>query len=166
MRLLLNSPVGPLLVAYDAEGVRSLDFWRQGEHPPADTRDAPPPGDTVGRQLVREFAEYFAGERRGFSVSLRPQGTEFQRRVWQSLREIPWGETRSYREVAEAVGSPAAVRAVGQANRRNPLPILIPCHRVVPAGGGIGGYAGQEAGAGPAVKEWLLRLEGGMTNDE
>jgi len=159
MRLLLHSPVGPLLVAYDAEGVRSVEFWRQGEHPPADTRDAPPPGDALGRQLVRELSEYFAGRRRAFEVPLRPDGTDFQRRVWKALREIPYGRTKSYREVAEVVGSPAAVRAVGQANRRNPLPILIPCHRVVPAAGGVGGYAGQEVGAGPAVKEWLLRHE-------
>lgn len=158
MRLLIPSPIGPLLAEYDAEGVRALRFWARGEHPPAGTRDEPARDDALGRQLVRELAEYFAGGRTEFSVPLAPAGTDFQRRVWAELARIPFGATRSYAAVARAVGTRAA-RAVGQANRRNPLPVLVPCHRVIAADGGLGGYAGAAAGAGVEAKRWLLRHE-------
>lgn len=159
-RLLLASPVGPLLVAYEAAGVQALRFWPQGEHPPAGTRDAPAADDALGRQMVRELREYFAGERRRFTLPLAPAGSEFQRRVWAALREIPYGGTMSYAALAARLGRPRAARAVGQANRRNPLPILIPCHRVLAADGGLGGYLGSGADRdGLAIKRWLLRLE-------
>ena len=161
LRLLLPSPVGPLLAEYDAAGVRALRFRPQGEHPPAGTRDEPARSDALGRQVARELREYFAGERREFSLPLAAQGTEFQRRAWEALRRIPYGETRSYAELAAAVGSPKGARAVGQANGRNPLPIVVPCHRVLASGGGIGGYLGAwEGGDGTEVKRWLLRHEG------
>lgn len=160
-RLLLASPVGPLLAEYDEAGVRALRFWPQGEHPPAGTRAEPAPGDVLGRQLARELKEYFAGARRGFTVPLAAAGTEFQRRVWEALRRIPCGETRTYGELAAELGSPHASRAVGQANARNPVPIVVPCHRVLASGGGLGGYLGDwEEGRGVAIKRWLLRLEG------
>lgn len=155
-RLLLASPLGPLLLEYDADGVRALRYWPQGEHPPAGTRDAPAAADALGRQLVRELDEYFAGARRDFSLPLAPAGTAFQQRVWRALREIPCGETRSYAALARRLGLPHAARAVGQANRANPLPILIPCHRVVAADGRLGGYLGAD---GLALKRWLLALE-------
>ena len=98
--------------------------------------------------------EYFAGQRKEFSLPLAPKGTEFQLRVWQALLQIPYGETRSYGELAAMVGNPKACRAVGGANHRNPLSILIPCHRVVGTGGSLTGYAG-----GLSVKEFLLKLE-------
>lgn len=160
MRLLLSSPVGPLLAEYDDAGVRSVRFWRQGEHPPAGTRDEPARGDILGRQLARELREYFSGARREFTLPLAPGGTEFQRRVWEALCRIPFGETRSYAQLAEALGRPGAARAVGQANRRNPLPILVPCHRVLAADGGLGGYLGEWEGGGTALKRWLLEHEG------
>jgi methylated-DNA-[protein]-cysteine S-methyltransferase len=164
-RLLLNSPVGPLFVEYDADGVRALSFWRQGEHPPAGTRDAGARDDALGRQVERELGEYFAGARRAFSLPLAQAGTDFQRRVWAALARIPYGETRSYAALAAEIGAaPGAARAVGQANGRNALPILVPCHRVIAADGSLGGYLGADAGAGLEVKRWLVSHERGMMN--
>lgn len=105
----------------------------------------------------RQVLEYLAGQRRVFDLPLAPRGTEFYRSVWQTLEEIPYGETRSYRDIAQAVGRPRAVRAVGQANHNNPIPIIIPCHRVVGANGSLTGYGG-----GLDLKERLLRLEAGV----
>ncbi len=105
-------------------------------------------------QAARELAEYFQGTRKSFSVPLEPRGTPFQCEVWQALRAIPYGETRSYGEIARAVGRPAASRAVGLANGANPLPLVIPCHRVIESGGALGGFGG-----GLAAKRWLLAFE-------
>ena len=102
-----------------------------------------------------QLLEYMAGERRSFSLPLAPEGTPFYRKVWRVLCGIPWGETRSYRDVAAAADCPKGFRAVGMANRCNPIPILIPCHRVIAADGSLGGYAG-----GLELKRTLLRLEG------
>lgn len=106
-------------------------------------------------ELARQLEEYFAGRRRRFELALAPEGTEFQRRVWEELARIPWGETRSYGEVARAVGRPGGSRAVGMANNQNPLAVVVPCHRVIGADGSLIGY-----GAGLERKEHLLRLEG------
>lgn len=103
----------------------------------------------------RQLSEYFAGQRQAFSVELDFQGTAFQSRVWQALLTIPFGETRSYKQIAVQIGSPAAVRAVGAANGRNPISIIAPCHRVIGASGKLTGFAG-----GLAAKDFLLRLEG------
>ena len=105
----------------------------------------------------RQVLEYLAGKRRVFDLPLAPSGTEFYRSVWRALEEIPYGETRSYRDIAQAVGRPKAVRAVGQANHNNPIPIIIPCHRVVGANGSLTGYGG-----GLDMKKHLLRLEAGV----
>lgn len=102
-----------------------------------------------------QILEYLAGTRKTFDLPLRPHGTPFQQKVWDALREIPWGETRSYKDIALAVGCPNGFQAVGMANRANPLPILIPCHRVVGADGGLGGYAW-----GADLKRTLLAVEG------
>ena len=102
-----------------------------------------------------QLLEYFRGTRREFSLPLLPRGTPFFRQVWAALGEVPYGQVTTYGTLARRVGRPRAVRAVGQANHRNPLPILIPCHRVVGADGGLTGYAG-----GLALKEFLLKLEG------
>lgn len=102
----------------------------------------------------RQLEEYFAGARQCFSLPLAPKGTPFQQKVWAALREIPYGETRSYGEIARAIGSPKTARAVGMANHRNPLAILIPCHRVIGANGSLTGYA-----PGLEKKEWLLERE-------
>ena len=98
---------------------------------------------------------YLAGERKEFDLPLAPQGTPFQQKVWKTLREIPWGETRSYKDIALAEDCPKGFRAVGMANHRNPIPIFIPCHRVIAADGSLGGYAG-----GLELKKALLTIEG------
>ena len=121
------------------------------DHPGA-TRD---PAATPLPTLRHQMAEYLAGERHDFDLPLAPDGTDFQRRVWQALCDIPYGVTRSYADLAAATGNPRAVRAVGQANSRNPIGIVIPCHRVIAADGGLGGYAG-----GLPRKRRLLVLEG------
>ena len=162
MCLLIDSPVGPLLAEYDEAGVAALRFWPPGEPPPGGTHLEPAEEDTLGRQLVRELREYFAGERVGFSVALKLRGTEFQRGVWEALRRIPFGETRSYGDLARELGRPGAARAVGQANARNPVPIVVPCHRVVAADGGLGGYLGVWGEhTATSTKQWLLRHERG-----
>ena len=120
-------------------------------------RDAAPlalPSTPLLRQAAAELAAYFAGDLREFTVPLAPKGTPFQQKVWTALREIPYGETRSYKEIAAMVGNEKACRAVGMANNRNPLPIFIPCHRVVGTNGKLVGYAG-----GLDVKTFLLELE-------
>lgn len=113
--------------------------------------------DTPLLRLAEEqLLSYFAGERRAFDLPLCMQGTPFQMQVWQALREIPYGETRSYGDIARAIGNSRACRAVGMANNKNPLLIFVPCHRVIGADGGLTGF-----GAGLSVKEYLLRLEAG-----
>ena len=102
----------------------------------------------------KQLDEYFAGKRETFDLPLAPKGTEFQQKVWNALKEIPYGETRTYGEIAAAIGNPKAARAVGMANNKNPIGILIPCHRVVGANGKLVGYAG-----GMEKKEFLLELE-------
>jgi len=106
------------------------------------------------KKAGEELKEYFEGTRRSFDLPLGPQGTPFQKRVWEALLDIPYGETRSYRQIAEAVGSPKGFRAVGLANNKNPIIIVVPCHRVIGANGSLVGY-----GAGLEVKDQLLRLE-------
>jgi O-6-methylguanine DNA methyltransferase len=119
-----------------------------------------PGSNALLAQLKRELGEYFAGARRVFDVPLAAPGTPFQRRVWDALRAIPYGETRSYTEIARAAGSPRAVRAVGSANGSNRLAILLPCHRVVASNGALAGYAG-----GEWRKRKLLEHERGVARD-
>jgi methylated-DNA-[protein]-cysteine S-methyltransferase len=106
-------------------------------------------------EAERQLVEYFAGRRTQFDLPLEPRGTEFQRKIWQALKAIPFGQTRSYLDLAKAVGSPRAVRAVGAANGKNPLSIVVPCHRVIGADGRLVGFAG-----GVETKAKLLALEG------
>ena len=106
------------------------------------------------KEANRQLSEYLKGERQMFDFPLNPRGTDFQKRVWRALCDIPYGETRSYKQIAEAIGSPKAVRAVGMANNRNPITIVVPCHRVIGADGKLVGYGG-----GLEMKEFLLRLE-------
>ena len=106
------------------------------------------------KEANRQLSEYLKGERQMFYLPLNPRGTDFQKRVWRALCDIPYGETRSYKQIAEAIGNPKAVRAVGMANNRNPITIVVPCHRVIGADGKLVGYGG-----GLEMKEFLLRLE-------
>lgn len=109
------------------------------------------------RTAGRELTEYFSGKRESFTVPLKPEGTPFECTVWNALRDIPYGETRTYGQLAASIGKPTASRAVGHANSLNPLSVFLPCHRVIGAGGRLTGYAG-----GLAMKERLLMLEGAL----
>jgi O-6-methylguanine DNA methyltransferase len=113
------------------------------------------PEDPILQQALRELNEYFAKDREDFSVPLKPSGTPFQLSVWKALEEIPYGQTRTYRQIAELVGRPTATRAVGAANGQNPLPVFLPCHRVIGSNGALTGFGG-----GLETKAELLRLEG------
>jgi methylated-DNA-[protein]-cysteine S-methyltransferase len=112
------------------------------------------PEGPLEQEVAQELREYLAGSRARFGFRVAPTGTEFERRVWSALQDIPYGETRTYGEIARAVGLPHGARAVGSANHKNPIPIVIPCHRVVRTGGGLGGYGG-----GLQLKRKLLDLE-------
>jgi methylated-DNA-[protein]-cysteine S-methyltransferase len=145
---LVASPLGPLAIAVDA-AERLVEIRLRAE-PPAGRRD---PSRCAA--AARELEQYFTGSRRSFDLELRPRGSAFQQRVWQALRGIAWGEVCNYGDIARRIGQPGAARAVGQANGANPIPIVIPCHRVVASDGTIGGYSG-----GLGIKQQLLALEG------
>jgi methylated-DNA-[protein]-cysteine S-methyltransferase len=148
----LETPIGPLLVAGDATGLRRIELPRDGEAVEPGKGWMHRPGRL--RAALRQLEDYFAGRRRSFDLELRPEGTEFQREVWSALRRIPYGTTISYGELACRVGRPRASRAVGAANGRNPLPIVIPCHRVIGSDGRLTGFGG-----GLPAKRWLLAHE-------
>ena len=149
----IGSPVGPLRLQADDDGLTGIWFMSDAEPDVGDLGT-----DTVLRAAAEQLAEYFAGRRTRFELPLAAAGTPFQRAVWDALREIPYGQTWSYADVAQHIGSPRAVRAVGAANGRNPLPIVVPCHRVVGANGTLTGYGG-----GLENKRILLDLEAGRT---
>ncbi len=148
----LESPIGPLLLASDHVGLREIRF-PTGKRPPnaeKEWREDPAQFKDVTRQL----SAYFAGELEEFDLPLAPEGTQFQQTVWNELCNIPYGETISYGELAKRIGNPKASRAVGLANGSNPIPIVIPCHRVIGSNGKLTGYGG-----GLPIKEKLLALE-------
>lgn len=148
----VRTPVGILCIEENGEAVTALEFEGEGENPTLGFVEKPPTGllEEAGNQLM----EYFRGKRKEFTLPLSPQGTEFQKKVWAALRTIPYGQTRSYGEIAAQVGNPKAARAIGGANNKNPIMILIPCHRVVGADGSLTGFA-----CGVGVKKYLLDLE-------
>lgn len=157
----LETPVGRLLLARDEAGLRLIHFkgrpaeagpYVESYVPAVDWRQQ----DAAFDDVVSQLTEYFAGRRRNFDLPLAPAGTPFQQRVWNALLDIPYGETISYGELASRIGRKSASRAVGLANGSNPLPIVIPCHRVIGANGKLTGYGG-----GLAVKERLLAHERG-----
>ena len=149
------SPVGPLVLEATADALTEIRLPKDGKARRAGREGAPgrPPEPLTAAR--RQLDEYFAGRRRHFDLPLELAGTDFQRAVWWALADIAYGETVSYAELAAMVGRPTAFRAVGQANGANPIPIVLPCHRVVATGGRIGGYGG-----GLPVKRRLLALEG------
>ena len=155
----IPSPLGLLTIAASDAGLHAIEFpsnrhpqrrrdWREGDHPLLDRAQA-------------QLDEYFAGTRRSFDLPLAPQGTPFQREVWFALASIPYGCTASYAQQAAKVGRPTATRAVGAANGRNPLPIVLPCHRVIGADGSLTGFGG-----GLPAKRFLLQLEGAIPTEE
>lgn len=158
-----ETPIGPMACGVDRQGsVVGTVLPRPGLGEKellarlATDGERPIEDEGATSELRRQLREYFSGERTSFDLPLALRGTEFQVRVWSALRGIPYGETRSYGEIAEEIASPGAARAVGQANHRNPIPILVPCHRVVGADGSLTGFGG-----GLETKEWLLERESG-----
>jgi len=149
----LDTPIGILLVAGDADSVRRIAFPRRGKAVKPEPEWQESQRGPVG-EAVRQLREYFSARRTGFDLPLAPEGTTFQHSVWRRLQEIPYGETISYGELARRVGNPKASRAVGTANGANPLPIVIPCHRVIAGDGTLGGFGG-----GLPTKQTLLDME-------
>jgi len=148
----MESPVGKLLMAADEQGLRQVSFEsskRAASVPPDWSEDKAP-----FAEVIRQLQAYFRGELKAFDLPLAPEGTEFQLLVWNSLRTIPYGETISYAQLAQNIGNPKAVRAVGLANGCNPIPIIIPCHRVIGSDGSLTGFGG-----GLPNKKKLLALE-------
>lgn len=141
-------PLGRLTIAAHEKGIVSIHF--------GDVElGMPRKPSTLTNKAATQIQEYFAGKRREFDLPLDPKGTDFQLTVWKALQTVPYGETRTYAQIAEAIGKPHAYRAVGMANNKNPIPILIPCHRVIGANNALVGYA-----AGVKIKRYLLGLEG------
>lgn len=145
-RIRIDSPIGTLTLAEEDGALTKLLF-----------EECEPSGERTAllNEAARQLEEYFAGRRRAFELPLNPAGTPFQKKVWKALRDIPYGETRSYGDIARAVDSPKAFRAVGMANHNNPVSIIIPCHRVIGSDGSLTGYGG-----GLDKKIYLLQLEG------
>jgi methylated-DNA-[protein]-cysteine S-methyltransferase len=150
---LLATPIGTLRLVSDGESLIGIEFEGRYGSGAGVLAGSDPALDACARQL----SEYFAGSRRSFDLPMAPVGTVFQRSVWAALAAIPYGELHSYRDIARAIGRPAATRAVGAANGRNPLPIVVPCHRVVGSDGSLTGFAG-----GLEIKRQLLQLEGAL----
>jgi len=161
--LVVPSSVGPLTLTAEEGVLVAIDFGTPADcadaayADPADGAAPAPPADPVLAEATRQLSAYFAGELRQFDLRLRPSGTPFQLTVWQALRRIPYGETVTYGELARGIGRPTAARAVGSANHHNPLPIIVPCHRVIGADGTRTGYA-----SGLGVKSALLAVESGQ----
>ncbi len=145
----VETPIGSLRLVATDDALAAIEF------------DAPPEAGSASHPVLDraelELREYFRGERRAFTVKLAPAGTPFQQRVWNALLDVQYGRVESYAAIARAIGSPSAVRAVGAANGRNPLPIIVPCHRVVGSNGDLVGYGG-----GMTRKRWLLGHEGSV----
>lgn len=163
---MMSSPIGPIMIASTPQGVCYVGFgngdsekfallrWCQKWVAMDINSDHLELDEAAHRDVMQQLQEYFEGKRKEFEIPLDIRGTSFQKLVWQQLQNIPYGETRSYKEIAVAMGAPRAVRAIGGANNRNPLPILIPCHRVIGSNGALVGYGG-----GLDIKEYLLNLE-------
>jgi methylated-DNA-[protein]-cysteine S-methyltransferase len=152
----MKSPVGQLTLVGSDQGLAAV-LWEDDDPSRVRLPDVHEDADhPLLLQAQQQLEEYFAGKRRKFTVALDPAGTDFQNQVWNALRTIPFGETRSYGQIAEQIGRHKAVRAVGAANGANPLSIIVPCHRVIGANGKLTGFAG-----GLKIKARLLALEGG-----
>jgi len=141
----IDSPLGPIAISATDQGISSV-YFRQPEHV-----DQP---NQHTMSCARQLREYLAGSRQRFAVTLDVKGTDFQQQVWQALQQIPYGQVASYRDIATSINNPKAVRAVGAANGKNPVSIIVPCHRVIGANGSLTGYAG-----GLERKQHLLQLE-------
>jgi AraC family transcriptional regulator of adaptative response/methylated-DNA-[protein]-cysteine methyltransferase len=157
----IDSPLGPILVVADDEALYLLEFVARGsvkEEVDLFRKKTKLPiiagKADAAKQVEKELTSYFSGKLQEFKTPLLPMGTPFQKRVWEELQKIPMGQTRSYADIAKAIGKPSAFRAVALANSKNAIAIVIPCHRVINSNGNMGGYAG-----GIEKKEWLLKHE-------
>ncbi len=155
----IPSPIGPLVIGMSDQGVAIIEFDSKGEFPKGRLAQSAYWEESSERtaQVVKELEEYFEGKRREFSVPLDLRGTDFQKKCWNALLRIPYGKIRTYADIARSVGCPKGFRAVGMANHDNPVPIIVPCHRVLASDGTLGGYGG-----GLDVKRKLLELEGAL----
>lgn len=151
-----ESPIGLIYVTVDEQGVKRVDlseeewisFKEKNEHIKEDI--------DMCKDVINQLDEYFKGKRKNFDLPLSIEGTDFRKKVWEALLKIPYGEVKNYGQIAETIGNPKAMRAVGQANRANQIPIIIPCHRVIGSKGDLVGYSGDKT----HIKEVLLKLEG------
>ena len=149
----MNSKIGPLFLVASAQGLESI-FWQAQDVPFIESLSDSNPESIILKNAVQQLEQYLNGQRTSFDLKLAAEGTKFQKKVWQELSKIPFGKTTSYIEIARKIGNEKASRAVGAANGKNPLCIVVPCHRVVNANGKPGGYSG-----GLQIKEKLLNLE-------
>jgi len=154
-----ESPIGTLTIAATDEAVCAVAFDSNWQRIRTTLGEVPAHSNALTRAAINQLQAYFAGTRRTFDLPLSVHGTDFQQRTWQVLRDIPYGEIRSYSEQAAAIGQPQAVRAIGHTNGLNPISIIVPCHRVIAKSGKLAGYAG-----GLAAKAYLLALEGCEAN--
>ncbi len=145
----MQSPVGEIVIIEDKGKIVEIDIAKNNKLDNIEEKDT-----ELLLQTEKQLKEYFEGKRFDFEIPLNPTGTEFMQSVWKALEQIPYGETRTYKEIADAVGNPKASRAVGMANHRNPIPIIIPCHRVIGSNNKLVGY-----GLGLDMKQYLLELE-------
>ena len=150
----LDTPIGTLRLA--SNGIQLLKIEFEGQY----NNDVVETSDAVLVNCAHQLTDYFAGKRQRFELALWTKGTPFQQAVWDALADIPYGELRSYKDIAHSINNPAAVRAVGAASGRNPLPIVVPCHRVIGSNGSLTGFAG-----GLEAKRVLLQLEARLTHD-
>lgn len=142
---IIKTPVGNIKINEENNYITSIEYTEE------DIQESDNP---LINKVKKQLEEYFSGKRKEFDIPLNPKGTEFQQKVWNALKEIPYGELRSYKQIAERIGNPLACRAVGNANNKNPIMIVVPCHRVIGTNGSMTGYA-----CGINIKEQLLRLE-------
>jgi methylated-DNA-[protein]-cysteine S-methyltransferase len=149
---IIESPICPILLAGDEKELKQVIFLKgkRKEDIPADWIE----NKDFFREAVRQLEAYFSGKLKSFDLRLAPEGTEFQKSVWRALCKIPYGETRTYKDIAESIGNPKAYRAVGHANNRNQISIIVPCHRVIGSNGKLTGYA-----CGLDIKAFLLNIE-------
>ncbi|MBU3091973.1 methylated-DNA--[protein]-cysteine S-methyltransferase [Clostridium sp. CM028] len=151
-----DSPIGLIHVVVNEIGVIKVEIFEEDWIQYKKKHEAIPKDNELCKEVIVQLDEYFKGKRKNFDIPLSIEGTQFRKKVWKALRDIPYGETRNYLQIAESIGNPKAVRAVGQANKYNQLPIIIPCHRVIGKSGKLVGFAGNRT----PTQKLLLEIEG------
>ena len=151
-----DSPIGLIHVVVDEIGVKKVEIFEEDWVEYEKKYKTIPKDKDLCKEVILQLDEYFKGKRKNFDIPLSIEGTQFRKKVWNALKDIPYGETRNYLQIAESIGNPKAVRAVGQANKFNQLPIIIPCHRVIGKSGNLVGFAGNRT----PTQKLLLEIEG------